>query len=137
MTPYSAEVLITDPNYAIPAQVSRNGLRTIALGSGQIDRLSLPYLSGSADIRPGDLLVTSGMDGIFPQGYPVATAGLWRSRLICKWPGMRITQGWRTKTASRFRRRRPAADNFPADSLEVFPEQAPDFDAPLAELKNC
>jgi rod shape-determining protein MreC len=74
VTPYSAEViLITDPNHAIPVQVNRNGLRTIALGTGQIDRLSLPYLSGSADIRPGDLLVTSGMGGIFPQGYPVAT----------------------------------------------------------------
>jgi len=71
---YSAEViLITDPNHAIPVQVNRNGLRTIAQGTGQIDRLSLPYLNGSADIRPGDLLVTSGMGGIFPQGYPVAT----------------------------------------------------------------
>jgi rod shape-determining protein MreC len=74
VTPYSAEViLITDPNHAIPVQVNRNGLRTIAQGTGQIDRLSLPYLNGSADIRPGDLLVTSGMGGIFPQGYPVAT----------------------------------------------------------------
>jgi len=74
VTPYSAEVmLITDPNHAIPVQVNRNGLRTIALGTGQIDRLSLPYLTGNADIQPGDLLVTSGMGGVFPQGYPVAT----------------------------------------------------------------
>jgi len=74
VTPYSAEViLITDPNHAIPVQVNRNGLRTIALGTGQIDKLSLPYLNGGADIRPGDLLVTSGMGGVFPQGYPVAT----------------------------------------------------------------
>ncbi len=74
VTPHSAEViLITDPTHAIPVQVNRNGLRTIAQGTGQIDRLSLPYLSGNADIQPGDLLVTSGMGGIFPQGYPVAT----------------------------------------------------------------
>ncbi|WP_240342341.1 rod shape-determining protein MreC [Methylococcus sp. EFPC2] len=74
VTPYSAEVmLITDPNHAIPVQVNRNGLRTIALGTGQIDKLSLPYLTGNADIQPGDLLVTSGMGGLFPQGYPVAT----------------------------------------------------------------
>lgn len=74
VTPYSAEViLITDPNHAIPVQVNRNGLRTIAQGTGQTDRLALPYLSGNADIQPGDLLVTSGMGGIFPQGYPVAT----------------------------------------------------------------
>lgn len=73
VTPFSAEImLITDPNHAIPVQVNRNGLRTIALGTGQTDRLSLPYLTGSADIQPGDLLVTSGMGGVFPQGYPVA-----------------------------------------------------------------
>ena len=74
VTPYNSEVmLITDPNHAIPVQVNRNGLRTIALGTGQIDRLSLPYLTSNADIQPGDLLVTSGMGGVFPQGYPVAT----------------------------------------------------------------
>ena len=73
VTPYSAEViLITDPNHAIPVQVNRNGLRTIAQGTGQIDKLSLPYLSSNADVQPGDLLVTSGLGGIFPQGYPVA-----------------------------------------------------------------
>jgi rod shape-determining protein MreC len=74
VTPYSAEVmLITDINHGIPVQVNRNGLRTVAVGSGQIDRLVLPYLSGSADLQPGDLLVTSGLGGGFPQGYPVAT----------------------------------------------------------------
>jgi rod shape-determining protein MreC len=73
VTQYSAEiVMITDPNHAIPVQVNRNGLRTIAQGTGQIDKLSLPYLSSNADIQAGDLLVTSGMGGIFPQGYPVA-----------------------------------------------------------------
>ncbi len=74
VTPYSAEVmLITDPSHAIPVQINRNGLRTIALGTGQIDRLALPYLPSNADVRVGDLLVTSGMGGVFPQGYPVAT----------------------------------------------------------------
>jgi rod shape-determining protein MreC len=74
VTPYSAEVmLITDPNHAIPVQVNRNGLRTIALGTGQIDKLTLPYLTSNADIQPGDLLLSSGMGGVFPQGYPVAT----------------------------------------------------------------
>jgi len=74
VTPYNAEIImITDPNHAIPVQVNRNGVRTIAQGTGQIDRLSLPYLSGNTDIQPGDLLVTSGLGGVFPQGYPVAT----------------------------------------------------------------
>lgn len=72
--PLSAEVmLITDPSHAIPVQVNRNGLRTIALGTGHLDRLALPYLSGNADIQVGDLLITSGLGGGFPHGYPVAT----------------------------------------------------------------
>jgi rod shape-determining protein MreC len=54
-------------------QVNRNGLRSIALGSGAINRLELPYIPNSADIQPGDLLITSGLGGRFPPGYPVAT----------------------------------------------------------------
>ena len=70
--PLSSEtMLITDPNHAIPVQANRNGLRTIAIGSGQLDRLNLPFLPNNADILPGDLLVTSGLGGTFPQGYPV------------------------------------------------------------------
>jgi len=71
--PFSSEImLITDPNHAIPVQVNRNGLLTIAVGSGQLNRLVLPFLPSNADIRPGDLLITSGLGGTFPQGYPVA-----------------------------------------------------------------
>ncbi len=71
--PLNAEVmLITDPNHAISVEVSRNGLRTIAVGSGQYNQLNLPFLPNNADILPGDTLVTSGLDNTFPQGYPVA-----------------------------------------------------------------
>jgi rod shape-determining protein MreC len=71
--PLSSEVmLITDPEHAIPVQVNRNGLRTIALGTGHPSRIHLPFLPSNADIVPGDLLVTSGLGGGFPQGYPVA-----------------------------------------------------------------
>jgi rod shape-determining protein MreC len=74
VTPFSADVmLISDPNHAIPVQVNRNGARTIAIGSGQIDKLLLPQVTSNTDIKPGDLLVSSGLGGIFPQGYPVAT----------------------------------------------------------------
>lgn len=73
-TPLTSEViLITDPNHAIPVQVNRNGLLTIAVGGGRIDQLTLPYLPSNADIQPDDLLVTSGLGGVFPPGYPVAT----------------------------------------------------------------
>lgn len=71
--PLTSEVmLITDQNHAIPVQVNRNGLLTLAVGSGQMNSLVLPYLPVNADIRPGDLLITSGLGGTFPQGYPVA-----------------------------------------------------------------
>lgn len=73
-TPFSATVLlITDPSHSIPVQVLRNGLRTIAVGTGRINELSLPYLPTNSDIRVGDKLVTSGLGGKFPPGYPVAT----------------------------------------------------------------
>jgi len=71
--PFTAEImLITDPSHAIPVQVNRNGLLTIAVGSGQLNRLNLPYLPANADIQPGYLLITSGLGGTFPAGYPVA-----------------------------------------------------------------
>lgn len=71
--PLSSEIiLITDPNHAIPVQVNRNGLHTIAIGGGQLNKLNLPFLPNNADIVPGDLLITSGLGGVFPQGYPVA-----------------------------------------------------------------
>ena len=71
--PWSAEViLITDPEHAVPVQIERSGLRTIAVGAGDTASLALPYLPANADVRSGDLLVTSGLGGVFPAGYPVA-----------------------------------------------------------------
>lgn len=65
-------LLITDANHSLPVEVTRNGLRTIAQGSGKDNQLELPYLPNNADIQIGDVLVTSGLDGRFPRGYPVA-----------------------------------------------------------------
>lgn len=71
--PWSAEViLITDPEHALPVRIERTGLRTIAVGAGDASALALPYLPSNADIHGGDLLVTSGLGGVFPEGYPVA-----------------------------------------------------------------
>ena len=68
----SQAILISDPDHALPVVVNRNGLRTVAFGTGEYNRLSLPFLANNADIEPGDLLVTSGLGGAFPSGYPVA-----------------------------------------------------------------
>lgn len=70
---HSTVMLITDASHALPVQVLRNGLRTVAVGTGNIDSLNLPFLARNADIVQGDQLVTSGLGGIFPPGYPVAT----------------------------------------------------------------
>ena len=73
VTPMTSTVLlITDASHALPVQVNRNGLRTIAFGTGRIHELELPHLPHNADIREDDLLVTSGLAGHFPPGYPVA-----------------------------------------------------------------
>ena len=68
----STAILITDPGHAVPVQVNRNGLRAIAFGTGAPDTVSIRYLTASSDIKPGDLLVSSGIGGGFPFGYPVA-----------------------------------------------------------------
>jgi len=70
--PFSSTVLlITDPTHAIPVQVNRNGLRSVAVGTGQSHLMQLEYLSNNADIKEGDLVVSSGLGSRFPSGYPV------------------------------------------------------------------
>ena len=68
----STVLMITDASHALPVQVNRNGLRTVAIGTGKINELALLHLPNNADVQVGDLLVTSGLGGRFPSGYPVA-----------------------------------------------------------------
>jgi rod shape-determining protein MreC len=71
--PFSAEIiLITDTEHALPVQVLRSGVRSIALGTGRSTALELPYVPQNYDVNVGDLLVTSGLDAVFPYGLPVA-----------------------------------------------------------------
>jgi rod shape-determining protein MreC len=72
--PYSSEVtLLTDQDLSIPIQIERNGLRAIAFGSGKSGMVDVPYLPANVDIKQGDKLVTSGIDGVYPVGLAVAT----------------------------------------------------------------
>lgn len=74
--PWLSEVtLITDKDHAVPVQVLRNGLRAVVFGSGDIGDLALRYMPVSSDIQEGDILVTSGIDGTYPPGLPVAKVG--------------------------------------------------------------
>jgi rod shape-determining protein MreC len=65
-------ILISDAEHAIPVQSNRSGLRSIAVGTGDSDRLSLPFVTVESDLKAGDLLISTGMGGVFPSGYPVA-----------------------------------------------------------------
>jgi len=70
--PLESEVtLITDPGQAIQVVVNRTGLRTLAVGTADLEQLSLPYITNDSDIKEGDLLVSSGLGGRYPAGYPV------------------------------------------------------------------
>ncbi|MFO1363048.1 MAG: rod shape-determining protein MreC [Burkholderiales bacterium] len=71
--PLLAEVtLIVDKDHAIPVQVVRNGLRGVVFGSGDGSTLELRHMASNAEVEVGDLLVTSGLDGLYPRGLPVA-----------------------------------------------------------------
>lgn len=67
----SVVMLVTDPAHAIPVVIERSGLRTVAYGSSDGDRLTLPNIPLAADVRVGDHLLTSGLGGRFPPGFPV------------------------------------------------------------------
>jgi rod shape-determining protein MreC len=118
--PYtSTALLITDTSHAIPVQVNRNGIRTIAIGSGTINRLDLPYLPNNADVRPGDLLTTSGLGGKFPPGYPVAVV-----EAVVHDPGQTFAQVTATPTA-RLDRSREVLLVWPTDRTTLKPVAAP------------
>lgn len=68
---HSIGLLVSDPRHAVPVQINRNGLRSIVQGTGDYQRLELQHVPQGSDIEIGDLLVTSGLGGRFPPGYPV------------------------------------------------------------------
>ncbi|WP_133500765.1 rod shape-determining protein MreC [Cognatilysobacter terrigena] len=68
---HSDVLLITDPDHAVPVAVARNGVRLVAYGTGRSDLLSLANIPLSSDIKVGDTIVTSGLGGRFPPGFPV------------------------------------------------------------------
>ncbi|NND82727.1 MAG: rod shape-determining protein MreC [Gammaproteobacteria bacterium] len=71
--PFNSKVmLITDPGHAMPVQVQRTGSRTVVYGTGSVSVLRVPFLNQNADIQVGDVFISSGLGGRFPNGYPVA-----------------------------------------------------------------
>jgi len=68
---FSTVRLISDPDHALPVQINRTGLRTVAYGSGATSHLLMPNVPLQADVSPGDMIVTSGLGDRFPPGFPV------------------------------------------------------------------
>ena len=79
--PFTSEVtLLTDKDHAIPVQVLRSGVRSVAYGRGQLGVLELRFMASNADIQKGDVLMTSGIDGVYPAGLAVATVAAVESK---------------------------------------------------------
>ena len=73
VSPITSEVsLVTDPSLTIPVNLPRSGLRSVASGTGDGQQVDLKYLNINAEVEVGDILVTSGLDGLYPSGLPVA-----------------------------------------------------------------
>ncbi len=68
----SVAILISDPNHALLGVIARSGHRSLVVGTGNIDKLELQYVTNTADIQIGDLVITSGLDDRYPTDYPVA-----------------------------------------------------------------
>ena len=68
----SIAILVSDPNHALLGVVARSGQRSLIVGTGSIDKLELQHVTNTADIQIGDLVLTSGLDGLYPTDYPVA-----------------------------------------------------------------
>lgn len=72
--PFTATaIFITDVSHGLPIEISRTGVRTLALGTGNFQELKLPHIPNNGDVKVGDALVTSGLGGRFPRGYRVGT----------------------------------------------------------------
>ncbi|MCF6225416.1 MAG: rod shape-determining protein MreC [Xanthomonadales bacterium] len=109
-SPETAEIiLISDPDHALPVQVARTGMRSIAFGTGDTSILMLPNVSINADIKQGDLLQTSGMGQLFPAGYSVA-----RVMSVERSPGHPFARVWARPLAQLDRAR---------EVLVLFPEK--------------
>jgi rod shape-determining protein MreC len=119
----SVALLLTDPNHGIPVEINRTGLQTIALGRGDGQNLLLPYLPGTADVKVGDLLVSSPLGGRFPAGYPVGTITELRHE-----PGEHFMEALAVP-AARLNRGRQAllvwSESFPVEAPPPTPEGVP------------
>ena len=75
---YATVLLLTDPDHALPVMIGRSGVRLMVYGSGRSDHLELVNVPLNADVKEGDVVLTSGLGGRFPAGFPVGTVSTLR-----------------------------------------------------------
>lgn len=123
----SRVMLITDARTAIPVEVNRSGFRSIALGKGLLNELELSHVPSTADIEEGDLLVTSGLGGRFPRGYPVAVV-----EEIVRDPGRPFLLVKAKPSARLDRSRQLLVIDFPTAQSAIEPQPQEDEESPDA-----
>ena len=130
---YSTALLITDTGHGIPVEVNRTGLQTIARGGGDGRTLVLPFLPGNADVQVGDLLVTSGLGGRFPPGYPVGMVFD-----VKRGTAVHFMQATATPMAHLYQSRQVLLiwNDRPAPVGEALAEPNPDLPPPAANLPD-
>lgn len=115
----SVVLLITDSTHATPVEVSRNNLRSIATGLGRYDSMELEAVPFSADIRRGDLVVSSGLGGRFPRGYPVGEVAEVEKQPTARFATVRV------RPSAALNRSRHVLVIFPDTALNGGPDGAP------------
>lgn len=123
----SRAILLTDPSHALPVQINRNGLRAIATGRGLGKPLQLEHLPYSADVRVGDLIVTSGFGGRFPNGYPVGTVS------VINYPDGQAFADIQITPAAKVETSREVLLVLPAPKLDTPTDEAVVNDVPVAD----
>ena len=138
-TPTTATVLlITDPDHAVPAVVARSGVRLMVYGGGRSDALRAADVTLSADVRAGDVLLTSGMGARFPPGFTIGTVGTLRpddSRAFLEGAITPAAQLDRGRDVLLLRGYKPVPASAPAAAMPASaPPQAPADGTPMAPL---
>ena len=145
----STVVLLTDPGHALPVQLNRSSVRAMAQGTGSVDKLNLLHVPNNADINVDDLLVTSGLGGVFPAGYPVAVVTM--VQLDSSQPfatvearplalidrSREVLLVWREKIAEQVRKENEAStvDSPEASKSENIPEENEDSESVQQEVE--
>jgi len=126
----SRVVLLTDPSHSIPVQINRNGLRAVVTGRGLGEKLQMDFLPHNANVRVGDLLVTSGLGGRFPVGYPVGEV------MTVDFPQGKAFADIKVEPAANLSTSREVMLVLPGEKIQTEPTPEPELEASEAAVET-